>query len=96
MTDSDNPRRNPLFGLARIGAGLLAAAVVAAAASERRRPGPRADRRPGSRPLDERLLKRRPPRRRRPPEAGIPAPATPPRGPRPLQGGAAARLDFEA
>lgn len=34
--------------------------------------------------------------RRRPPEAGIPAPATPPRGPRPMQGGAAARLDFEA
>ena len=33
---------------------------------------------------------------RKPPEAGIPAPATLPRGPRPMQGGAAARLDFEA
>lgn len=32
---------------------------------------------------------------RKPPEAGIPAPAVPPRGPLPKQGGAAAFLDFE-
>lgn len=37
-----------------------------------------------------------PPKRRRPrkpPEAGLPVPAIPPRGPAPLQGGTAAALD---
>ena len=34
------------------------------------------------------------PRRRKPPEAGIPTPAVPPRGPLPMQGGAEAPLDF--
>ncbi len=33
-------------------------------------------------------------KRRRPPEAGIPVPAVPPRGPMPKQGGAEAPLDF--
>lgn len=33
---------------------------------------------------------------RRPPEAGLPVPAVPPRGPLPMQGGAAAPLDFDA
>jgi hypothetical protein len=33
-------------------------------------------------------------RRRRPPEAGMPVPAVPPRGPLPRQGGAEAPLDF--
>lgn len=35
-------------------------------------------------------------RRRKPPEAGLPVPAIPPRGPNPMQGGAAAALDFGA
>ena len=34
-------------------------------------------------------------RRRKPPEAGIPVPAVPPRGPLPLQGGAEAPLEFD-
>jgi hypothetical protein len=33
--------------------------------------------------------------RRRPPEAGLPVPSVPPRGPQPLQGGAAASLEFD-
>lgn len=32
---------------------------------------------------------------RRPPEAGLPVPAIPPKGPLPLQGGAEAPLDFD-
>lgn len=32
--------------------------------------------------------------KRKPPEAGLPVPAVPPRGPLPLQGGAEAPLDF--
>ena len=35
-----------------------------------------------------------PARKRKPPEAGLPVPAVPPRGPLPLQGGAEAPLDF--
>lgn len=35
------------------------------------------------------------PRKRRPPEAGLPVPAVPPRGPLPLQGGAQAPLEFD-
>jgi|GEM_PF-6824628 len=41
---------------------------------------------------DFRLLRHR---RRRPPEAGLPQPAVPPKGPLPLQGGAEAPLDFQ-
>ncbi|KPM21717.1 hypothetical protein AAJ72_13785 [Citromicrobium sp. RCC1885] len=37
---------------------------------------------------------RQPKRRRKPPEAGMPVPAVPPRGPLPMQGGAEAPLDF--
>ena len=33
-------------------------------------------------------------KRRRPPEAGLPIPAVPPKGPLPMQGGAEAPLDF--
>ncbi len=33
-------------------------------------------------------------KRRKPPEAGLSFPAIPPKGPRPMQGGAAAPLDF--
>lgn len=35
-----------------------------------------------------------PRRKRKPPESGMPAPVEPPKGPRPMQGGAAAPLDF--
>ncbi|MBB3034280.1 hypothetical protein [Alteriqipengyuania lutimaris] len=35
-----------------------------------------------------------PKRRRKPPEAGMPVPAIPPKGPLPMQGGAQAPLDF--
>jgi hypothetical protein len=41
----------------------------------------------------ERLVKGR---RRKPPEAGLPVPAEPPRGPKPLAGGAAAPLEFDS
>ena len=40
----------------------------------------------------QRLVRRAGPRK--PPEAGMPVPAVPPRGPQPLQGGAEAPLDF--
>ncbi|ANY19068.1 hypothetical protein A6F68_00533 [Tsuneonella dongtanensis] len=41
------------------------------------------------------IFRNRPGRhRRRPPEAGMPIPAVPPRGPRPKQGGAEAPLEF--
>lgn len=46
---------------------------------------------------DERIrryARKRPPRRK-PPAAGIAAPAVPPRGPVPLQGGAEAPLEFD-
>ena len=33
--------------------------------------------------------------RRKPPESGMPVPAIPPKGPMPMQGGAAAPLDFD-
>jgi hypothetical protein len=47
--------------------------------------------------LDRRLgrLKRRPSPRKRPGGGSAPALVEPPRGPRPLQGGAAAPLEFE-
>ncbi len=41
------------------------------------------------------ILEATKPKRRKPPEAGIPVPAVPPRGPLPKQGGAEAPLDFE-
>ena len=44
------------------------------------------------RPAVYRRLKLRP--KRKPPEAGLPVPAVPPRGPLPLQGGAEAPLEF--
>lgn len=45
-----------------------------------------------------RATRRRPPPlppRRKPPEAGVPVPAMPPKGPLPKQGGAEAPLDFD-
>ena len=41
------------------------------------------------------IVKGRGKRRRKPPEAGLPVPAIPPRGPLPLQGGAEAPLEFD-
>ncbi len=35
-------------------------------------------------------------RRRKPPESGLPVPAIPPSGPAPMQGGAAAPLEFDS
>jgi hypothetical protein len=94
MADTESSNRNILVDLARIGVGLIAVAAAAASALEARERRPRSDLRPGTRSLDA-LLRSRPPKRRRPPPSGIPAPAVPPRGPLPIQGGAAARLDFE-
>ncbi len=45
--------------------------------------------------ITEALLKALQPKgKRKPPEAGLPVPAIPPRGPLPLQGGAEAPLDY--
>jgi hypothetical protein len=96
MAETDASNRNLLGNLARLGAGLIVVAAAAARALEARQRGPRADDRRGgtTRSLDQLLRNRPAPRRRKPPEAGIAAPAVPPRGPLPMQGGAAARLDF--
>jgi hypothetical protein len=72
------------------GVGMLALAARKTKAS--RRAGPRIDDRPGPKSLND-IMRSRPQRRRKPPEAGQPVPAIPPRGPAPLQGGAAAALD---
>ncbi|MFL0670882.1 MAG: hypothetical protein ACJLS3_05490 [Erythrobacter sp.] len=93
MAETDASNRNLLGNLARLGAGLIVVAAAAARALEARQ---RADRQGGAQSLDQWLNTRPVARRRGPPEAGITAPAVPPRGPLPLQGGAAARLDFEA
>jgi hypothetical protein len=95
MADSDPANRNILGDFARIGAGLFVVAAAVANALEARQRGRRVDEKPATRSFQE-LLRNRPQNRRRPPEAGIAAPVVPPRGPLPLQGGAAARLDAEA
>jgi len=71
--------------------GVLAVAALGAMAAHKR--GARPDQRPGSRSLGE-FLRQRPTPRRKPPEAGLTVPAIPPRGPLPMQGGAAVPLDF--
>lgn len=48
----------------------------------------------GSRSLND-VLRKKPPRRRKPPEAGMASPVVPPSGPFPKQGGAQAPLHFE-
>jgi hypothetical protein len=97
MADNERSNRNLLGNLARLGAGVIVVAAAAARALEARQRGPRADdRRGGARSLNELLGTRPAPPRRRPPEAGIAAPVTPPRGPLPMQGGAAARPDLES
>lgn len=76
-----------------IGFGIFAAAVAHSLAE--RKGGAKPDLKPGTRSLDDLLRQTRTPRRK-PPEAGLAVPAVPPRGPLPMQGGAAAPLDFEA
>lgn len=70
-------------------------AVAAGEALASRRLGPKSDLRPGAQSLAD-IMSIGPRPRRKPPESGLPVPVVPPRGPAPLQGGAAARLDFEA
>jgi hypothetical protein len=95
MSEPHHDNRDLLRDLAGIAAGfgLLAVAAFGAVAAGRHRTSP--DMRPGARSLND-LLRQRPTARRKPPEAGFPVPAVPPRGPQPLQGGAAAPLDFRA
>jgi hypothetical protein len=95
MPDNDSPQRDLLTDLGRIIAGVGMLAVAAGEALAARRQGPKPDLRPGAQSLAD-IMSIRPHPRRKPPESGLPAPAVPPRGPAPLQGGAAARLDFEA
>jgi hypothetical protein len=92
MTENDRPNRNILGKVGRFAVGFGLIAAAGAMASRNR--GVRPDLRPGSRSLDD-ILRQRPTRRRKPPASGIAAPANPPRGPLPMQGGAAAPLDFE-
>lgn len=95
MADRNPVDRDILSDLAQIatGLGVLAIAAIGAMAARKRVAMP--DLRPGSRSLND-ILRQRPTPRRRPPEAGLAVPAIPPRGPLPMQGGAAAPLDFEA
>jgi hypothetical protein len=72
----------------------VVAAAAAASTLEPRKRGIRADLRPGSRSFNQFLRQRTTPRRK-PPETGLMTPVVPPRGPLPLQGGAAAPVDYE-
>ncbi|MBA4045558.1 MAG: hypothetical protein C0471_14220 [Erythrobacter sp.] len=95
MAEPNSDNRDILRDLAGIAAGfgLLAVAAIGAVAARQHRA--RSDVRPVARSLND-ILRQRPIPRRRPPEAGLSLPAVPPRGPQPLQGGAAAPLDFGA
>lgn len=73
--------------------GLFASAVAFTLVERRKRA--KHDLTPGTQSLDD-LLRQTINSRRKPPEAGLAVPATPPRGPMPKQGGAAAPLDFDA
>lgn len=92
MAPKDSEPRNILGSLVGIiaGAGMLALAARETLLS--RRGSLRVDDRPGARSLADIMRSQSRPRRK-PPEAGLPMPAVPPRGPVPLQGGAAAALD---
>jgi hypothetical protein len=94
MADRNPADRDILSDLAQIatGFGVLAIAAIGAMAAHKRVARP--DLRPGSRSLND-ILRQRPTPRRKPPEAGLAVPAVPPRGPLPMQGGAAAPLDFD-
>jgi hypothetical protein len=95
MPRHDSPQGNILEGLGQILVGVGMLAVAAGETLAGLRQGPKPDMQPGAGSLAD-IMKSRPHPRRKPPESGLPAPAVPPRGPVPLQGGAAARLDFEA
>ncbi|MFM7348573.1 MAG: hypothetical protein ACKO01_03690 [Erythrobacter sp.] len=94
MKRHDSPGRNILRDLAGIltGVGTLAVAAVETIAA-----GPQVGKvkAPRAQPLRD-VMRSAPPRRRKPPEAGLPVPAVPPRGPVPLKGGAAARVEFDS
>ncbi len=93
MNDRNHADRSILGEIARIAVGFGIVAVAGALAARKR--GAKPDDQPGSRSLNE-LLRQRPTSLRKPPEAGLAVPVVPPRGPLPMQGGAAAPLDFEA
>ena len=95
MPQKDSEPRNILGTLAGIiaGAGMLALAARETLLS--RRESLRADDRPGARSLGV-IMRSQPRPRRKPPEAGLPMPAVPPRGPVPLRDGAVAALDPES
>lgn len=86
------PPRSILAGLGQIlvGFGMVAIAAGETIAAGRHRPSP--DLKFGTGSLAD-IMRQRPRPRRKPPESGMPVPAVPPRGPMPLQGGAAAALD---
>ena len=92
MSHQNPPPRNILAGLGQIlvGVGMVAIAAGETIAAGRHRPSP--DLRPGTGSLAD-IMRQRPRPRRKPPETGMPVPAVTPRGPMPLQGGAAAALD---
>lgn len=94
MPRHNSPSGNVLAGLGQIliGVGMLAVAAGETIAALKQ--GQRPDVRPGARSLADIMSNGPQPRRRRPPGAGLPIPAVPPRGPLPLQGGAAAPIDF--
>lgn len=94
MVRNDTPEGDMLGNLGRILAGVGMFAMVAREVIAANKRGHEVDQRPGTRAFAAFLHERRAPRRK-PPEAGLPVPAIPPRGPLPKQGGAAAELDFE-
>lgn len=92
MPHHDSPQRNILAGLGQILVGVGMLAVAAGETFAGLRQGPKPDMKPGAGSLAD-IMRSRPRPRRKPPESGLPVPAVPPRGPVPLQGGAAAALD---
>ncbi|NCP14379.1 MAG: hypothetical protein GW858_09490 [Sphingomonadales bacterium] len=96
MSDRDSDHGDILDNLGRIagGVGLLVIAAVQAIAVGRHRPKADIHQRPGATSLGAFMRRRGQTLHRKPPEAGLPVPAIPPRGPQPLQGGAAAPLEF--
>jgi len=95
MAETEHPNRRLVGDLVRIGAGLLFAASLAARALNKRQRASRVEATPSPFSSDQ-VFRNRQRRPRKPPEDGMMAPAVPPRGPLPLQGGAAAPLDFGA
>ncbi len=91
MPRHDLPPRSILAGLGQIlvGVGRVAMAAGETIAAGRHRPSP--DLTPGTGSLAD-IMRQPPHPRRKPPESGMSVPAVPPRGPVPLQGGAAAAL----